>query len=119
MMNKSSVKKLLVAITLIAVVAIFATNVQATGIVNPLNIQGTTTNTTTNTTTTNTLTSNTVKGNTTTNTTANTTTNTVSNYQNSNLPQTGDASDYALFLIIAVGIVVAIFAYRKIKYYNM
>lgn len=115
-MRKSSVKKLLVTLTLIAIMTIMVTSVNATS--NPLIVQqpGTTTaNTTTNTTTTNRTTTNT-----TTNTVrANTTTNTVSNYQNTNLPQTGDASDYIIFLFIAVCIVVAVYAYRKYKNYNI
>ncbi len=39
--------------------------------------------------------------------------------QNSNLPQTGDASDYAIFMLIIVSIVVAVYAYRKVKEYNI
>ena len=113
-----SVKKLLIIVTLVIMLAVIASNVQAT-IVNPLNIQGfggtTTTNTTTtNTTTTNTntTTTNTVRVNTTTNT------NTAVN-NNTNLPQTGDASDYAIFLFIAVCSVVGIYAYRNYRNYNI
>lgn len=109
-MKKLSVKKLLVLFTLFVVVVMFATRVEATGVINPLNLQngGTTTNTvTTNTTTTNTTT-NTV------------TTNTVgSTYQGTNLPQTGDASDYAIFLFITVCVIVAVYAYRRYKTYNI
>ncbi len=115
-MKKLSVKKLLIVIALIAMVAVIGTKVQATGgAVNPLlNIQGSgTANTTTNTTTTNTATTNTTTTNTVKTNTAG------SNYQNTNLPQTGDASDYAIFLFIAVCIVVAIYAYRKYRNYNI
>ena len=34
------------------------------------------------------------------------------------LPQTGDASDYAIFALVAVCIVVAIVAYKKVREYN-
>lgn len=34
------------------------------------------------------------------------------------LPQTGDASDYAIFLLIGLFAVVSIYAYRKAKNYN-
>ena len=118
-MRKSNVKKLSITLTLVAMLLVVATNVQAT-IVNPLNIQGlggnTTSNTTTNTTT------NTIKNpvNPVTNTVkVNTMANTVVNNQNENLPQTGDASDYAIFLFIAVCAVVGIYAYRNYRNYNI
>ena len=41
------------------------------------------------------------------------------NQNESNLPQTGDASDYAIFMLIIVSVVVAIYAYRKVKEYNI
>ncbi len=48
------------------------------------------------------------------------TTNTqVSTYQNTDLPQTGDASDYAIFLLIIVAIIVAGYAYKKVREYNI
>lgn len=34
------------------------------------------------------------------------------------LPQTGDASDYAIFLLIGLFAVVSIYAYKKVKDYN-
>ena len=110
-MRKLSVKKLLVLFILIAVVALFTTSVQATGAINPLNLQTPSSTTTTNTVKpTNTVTpTNTVA-------TANTA---GSTYQNTNLPQTGDASDYAIFTIIALSIVVAIYGYRKYVHYNI
>lgn len=40
-------------------------------------------------------------------------------YKNTNLPQTGDASDYAIFLLIVVSIIIAIFAYKKVRDYNI
>jgi len=56
----------------------------------------------------------------TTNITTQTTNTTGSNYQNTTaLPQTGDASDYAVFLLIVVAVIVAIYAYRKVKEYNI
>lgn len=44
---------------------------------------------------------------------------TASTYTNTNLPQTGDASDYAIFALIAVCIVAAIYAYKKVRDYNI
>ncbi len=114
-MKKISVKKLLVLFTLIAIMCMFVTTVNATGPINLLHQTTPTTNTqttpttntqttpTTNTTKTNTVTANTMGG----------------GNQNSNLPQTGDASDYIIFLFIAVCAVVAIYAFRKYKNYNI
>lgn len=48
-----------------------------------------------------------------------TTNTTTSTYQNTTLPQTGDASDYAIFMLIVVAIIVAIYAYRKVRNYNI
>lgn len=113
-MKKLNVRKSIVIVTLVAVVLLFASNVYATGgAISPINLN-TTTQTTNNIPTTNTTT------NTTTNVLAptNTTTN-VSTYTNTNLPQTGDASDYAVFLLIAVSIVIAIYAYKKVRDYNI
>jgi len=42
-----------------------------------------------------------------------------SNYQNSTLPQTGDASDYAIFTLIVVAVIIAVYAYRKVRDYNI
>lgn len=111
-MKKISVKKLLVLFTLIAIMCMFATSVKATGPINLLHPTTPTTNTqTTNTQTT--PTTNNIKTNT-------VTTNTImGGNQNSNLPQTGDASDYVIFLFIAVCAVVAIYAFRKYKNYNI
>ena len=52
--------------------------------------------------------------------TTNTTTNTTgSTYENTTLPQTGDASDYAIFMLIVVAVIVAVYAYRKVGQYNI
>lgn len=45
--------------------------------------------------------------------------NTISTYQNTTLPQTGDASDYAIFMVIVVAIIVAVYAYKKVRDYNI
>lgn len=113
-MKKTSIKKILVIITLIIAVSLLTTTVKATG--NPLNIQG--------------LVPGTNQGSSgTVNVTQNPSTQETANkapvntqgstYQNSNLPQTGDASDYVIFLFIAVCAVVAVFAYRKYRNYNI
>lgn len=123
-MKKLSVKKLLVLFTLIAMVCMALTTVKASSPINllhPTTTTNTQTPTTANTqtppTTTNTQTPATTNTITRTNTV---TTNTVANgNQNSNLPQTGDASDYVIFLFIAVCAVVAIYAFRKYKNYNI
>lgn len=119
-MKKLSVKKLLVLFTLIAIVCMFVTTVKASGPINLLhptttNTQGgTTTNTqtppltTTNTQTPGSLTTNTLTTNT-----------TPSTSEGSNLPKTGDASDYIIFLFITVCVVVAIYAFRKYKNFNI
>ena len=116
-MRKSSVKKLIVAVALIVMLLAVVTSVKATEVKNPLQII--TTNTTSNETTTTNTTTNTTTTNTVANVVPSTTTNQVSNYQNTNLPQTGDASDYVIFLFIAVAAVVAIYAYRKVRNYNI
>lgn len=113
-MKKVNVRKTIVVIALIAIVLLLSSSVYATGTVSPINIISTTQQT------------NEVKTNQTTNTTTNVvapttnTTNTaVSTYTNTNLPQTGDASDYAIFLLIVVSVVIAIFAYKKVRDYNI
>ena len=55
----------------------------------------------------------------TTNIIAPTTNTTGSAYQNTTLPQTGDASDYAIFMVILVAAVVAVYAYKKVREYNI
>ena len=40
------------------------------------------------------------------------------NQNQDNLPQTGDASDYAIFMLIIVSVVIAVYAYKKVKDYN-
>ena len=121
-MEKVNVRKEILIVLLIAV-AVFtiSSTVLATGTASqpveipnlrtdatPANEQNTNQNAVENTTTTNT-TENTVKA-------ANIT---GSTYQNTTLPQTGDASDYAIFAVIAVSAVVAVYAYRKVRNYNI
>lgn len=114
-MKKISVKKEMLVI-LIAVIMLFAigTTVKATG--NPIQIPVTNAQTQTPAPTQTPTTPNT---NTTTNTTIAPTTNTVSNYQNTALPQTGDASDYAIFLVIVLVAAIAVYAYKKVRDYNI
>ena len=126
-MKKVNVKKeILVVLLIVAIMVAISGSVFATG---QINIPGI--NTDANAVTeTNTITINTINTNTTTNTVVNTavitpvTTNTTTNtqgsqYTNTSLPQTGDASDYAIFAVIAVAIVVAIYAYKKVRDYNI
>ncbi len=116
-MKKMSVKKVLVTIMVLVALFMVSSKVLATGTSDGpigINIQAnpTTTNTETNTTT-NEVTQPTIN-------TAATPTNTQgSTYQNTALPQTGDASDYAIFMLIVVAIVVAIYAYKKVREYNI
>ena len=120
-MEKVNVRKEILIVLLIAV-AVFtiSSTVLATGTASqpvqipnlgtdatPANEQNTNQNAVENTTTENT--ENTVKA-------ANIT---GSTYQNTTLPQTGDASDYAIFAVIAVSAVVAVYAYRKVRNYNI
>ena len=114
-MRKMSMKKeILVIMMVVLMLLTVSTKVLATGTGGPIsiNIVAPTTNTTTET--------NTTTTNTTTNIVTPATTNTTtSNYQNTTLPQTGDASDYAIFLLIAVAIIVAVYAYKKVRDYNI
>ena len=114
-MRKMSIKKeILVIMMVVLMLLTVSTKVLATGTGGPIsiNIVAPTTNTTTET--------NTTTTNTTTNIVTPATTNTTtSNYQNTTLPQTGDASDYAIFLLIAVAIIVAVYAYKKVRDYNI
>ena len=122
-MKKMSVKKEILTIILI-IVAILAvgSKVFATG-TSDSPIQIPTINTNTNsvdTTTTNVVaneTTNVVAP--TTNVIAPTTNTTGSTYQNTALPQTGDASDYAIFMLIVVAAIVAVYAYKKVRDYNI
>lgn len=119
-MKKVSVKKEILTIALILVV-IFAigSQVLATG-TSDSPIQIPTIDTTTNsvdTTTNEVTTTNVVTP--TTNVVAPTTNTTGSTYQDTKLPQTGDASDYAIFMLILVAAVVAVYAYKKVRDYNI
>lgn len=117
-MKKMSVKReILVMIIIVVAVLLISSKVLATGTSNgAIKIPSidTTTNSTTDTTN---VTANPIVPIT------NTNTNTAgSTYQNTNtttLPQTGDASDYAIFLLIVVATIIAVYAYRKVKEYNI
>ena len=119
-MKKMSIKKEILTITLILITILaIGSRVFATGTSNsPIQIP--TINTDTNSVDTNTTTNETT--NTviipTTNVTTNTNT-TVSTYENTSLPQTGDASDYAIFMLIVVAAIVAVYAYKKVRDYNI
>ena len=118
-MKKELSKKI---IMMIMIVGLIATQVFASG---PVQIPGigagtnttanTTANTTTNTTTN--TTQNTQTPVVTTNTTTNTAGSTYTN--NQSLPQTGDASDYAIFALIAVCGIFAIYTFKKVRDYNV
>lgn len=121
-MKKVSVKKeilviMMIVVALLAICSkVFATGTQTSPVQIPTINTGTnpSTDSTTNTepTTPTQPVANTVQP-TTTNTTGST-------YQNNtSLPQTGDASDYAIFLLIVVAIIIAVYAYRKVKEYNI
>ncbi len=115
-------KIILIALAIIMLVIIgantaFATNVPI--VIQPSNNTAQETNNVAN----NTATNNVVGNNTTNNTTTNiiSGTNNTSRYNNTNttnLPKTG-ANDYAIFAIIAVCAVSAIYAYKKIRDYNV
>lgn len=113
-MKNKSIKIILIIVTLVIAVSLLTTTVKATG--NPLNIQGLVPGTNQNGSGTVNVTQNTNTQQTTNTTPVNTQ---GSTYQNTNLPQTGDASDYVIFLFIAVCAVVAVFAYRKYRNYNI
>lgn len=120
-MKRMSVKKeVLVMIMIVMAVLTISSKVLATGAGdNPIQIPliNTTTDPATQQPTTNTETNTTAP---TTNTVTPVTNTTGSTYQNTtSLPQTGDASDYAIFLLIAVAVVVAIYAYKKVREYNI
>ena len=116
-MKKMSVKKEILTIALIlAVVFAIGSQVFATGSsTGPIQINIVETPTTTNVVapeTTNEVTP-------TTNIIAPTTNTTGSTYENTTLPQTGDASDYAIFMLIVVAGVVAVYAYKQVREYNI
>lgn len=115
-MKKMNVRKeILIIMMVLLMLVTISTKVLATGTSGPITINIIAPTTETPTTDTNTT------ANTITNVVAPVTTNsTVSNYQNTTtLPQTGDASDYAIFLLIAVAIVIAVYAYKKVRDYNI
>lgn len=119
-MKKVNVKKEILVVLFIAVAVIaISSKTFATG-TSESPIQIPTINTTTNSVVTSTNTTNT------TNTTAvnvltpaTTTDTTSSTYKNTTLPQTGESSDYIIFTLIVVAIVVAVYAYKKIREYDI
>lgn len=119
-MKKLSVKKeILLVIMIIVMIFIISTKVLATN--SPIQIPVTgenniTTNTEDTNVTTNTINTNVITPNTQQNTITNTT---GSTYENTTLPQTGDASDYAIFMLIVVSGIVAVYAYKKVREYNI
>lgn len=118
-MKKMSVKKEILTIALIVLaILVIGSKVFATG-TSDSPIQIPIINTSTNSVDTNTQTNE--IANTTTNTVVTPVTNTTgSTYQNQEtLPQTGDASDYAIFSLIVIAGVVAVYAYKKVREYNV
>lgn len=117
-MRKSNVKKIILIMALVIIAVLLVSKVYATGtVVNPVQVPISTN--TTNSPSADTNTANTTNTNTTTIAPTTQTNTTSSTYTNTNLPQTGDASDYAIFLLIVVSVVVAIFAYKKVRDYNI
>lgn len=118
-------KKKMVVVALLAIVLVCMV-VKVSAVDGPIQINTTpdtntaTTNTASNATT-NTTTNTASPIAPTTNTASNRITNTASsNYTNtSNLPQTGDASDYVIFAVIGVAIISAIYAFKKVRDYNI
>lgn len=117
-MKRISIKKeILVIVLLVVTILAIGSNVLATG-TSGSPVQIPVINTTTN--PSNEQTEGTNITNQTANTIAPTTNTTGSTYQNNTtLPQTGDASDYAIFLVITVSILIAIYAYKKVREYNI
>lgn len=120
-MKKLNVKKeiLLIVLIFVAILTI-CSKVFATGTtINPIHLDPTSTNT--NSIDTNQI-NNTVSTTPVPTTPVPTTTLPVANNtiaQNTTLPQTGDASDYAIFFIIIVAAIMAIFAFKKVKDYRI
>lgn len=115
-MKKLSVKMLLILFVLVAVLFVATNTVKATsGAVNPLQVQSGTGTTTSGTLTT----TPTPTPSTTTTPTPTTNTQTSAYQNNTNLPKTGDAEDFAIMLFIGVCAVVSVFAYRKYKNFNV
>lgn len=121
-MKKMSVKKEILTIALIIVGFLaIGSQVLATGTSDsPIQIPAI--NTTTNVVDTNTTVNEVTTVNVvtpTTNVVTPTTNTTGSTYENTTLPQTGDASDYAIFMLILVAAVIAVYAYKKVREYNV
>lgn len=123
-MKKISVKKEILTIALIIVaILVIGSQVFATGTTSDSPVQIPSIDTTTNSVDTTIHSNEVVSLNLvvpTTNIVTPTTNQVVSTYQNTTtLPQTGDASDYAIFMLIVVAIIIAIYAYKKVREYNI
>ena len=121
-MDKLRVKKIIVLFLMLTMIVFIGSKVEATsGAVNPLTVQSPSTSTTTATTTPTPTTSTSSLVATPTPTRTPTATPTVvSSYgDNSNLPKTGDAEDLLVFLVIALAVVAAIYAFRRYRNYNI
>lgn len=126
MLNSKKIIALLVV--LLVVIGICVIPVQASDIIDLDNLLQT--NQTTDTNVVNDINTNSLYNNTTTNTVTNTTANTMTNnsivqpYVNktstsgNNLPQTGVTEDITVMFFIIVCVILAIYAYKKIKDYN-
>ena len=116
-MKRELTKKIIMIMMIVMLLVLATTQVFATG--SPIQIPGlgTDANTTANTTTNTVTNTQTPAINTQTPTI---TTNTGSTYtNNTNLPQTGDASDYAIFALIIVFGVFAVYTFKKVRDYNI
>ena len=121
-MKNLNVKKSTVVLTIFALVLLFTSVVYATSVnpINPIVINGTV-NATNGIDTNSTNSANIIANNlnpVNTVSEVNKTSN-VSQYGNTDLPQTGDASDYAVFMLIVVSLIVAVIAYKKVRDYNI
>lgn len=121
-MKKELTKKIIMIMMIVMLLVLATSQVFATG--SPIQIPGlgtdanATTNTITNTAAnTQTPVINTQTPTITTNTVTNTAGSTYTN--NTNLPQTGDASDYAIFALIIVFGVFAVYTFKKVRDYNI
>ena len=123
-MDKLRVKKLIVLFLVVTMIVLVGTKVEATsGAVNPLTVQSSSSSTTSSSTTTTPTPTPTTSSLVTTPTPTKAPTATptvVSSYgDNSNLPNTGDAEDILVFLVIALAVAGAIYAFRRYRNYNI
>lgn len=115
-MKKSSLKILLILFALIMVVSVASTKVYASSPVSPIQVTSPTTSSTATPSQAATLTTTPTP----TPSTTPTTNTQSSTYQNdTNLPKTGDAEDFAIMLFVVACVVVAVIAYRKYKNFNI